>query len=184
MILNLHDDHDCTILRRFINETDGQYTVGITSGVFDLYHYMHDIYLERCARKCDYLLVGVDSDALVKQCKGDDRPIVPEHQRVALVANRKSVTAAFIMDSIDDLAKACELFGVTFIFKNDAFVGKDVAGINKQHSYPKLVIIPDIKANNSTTNLIETIITMGRKIGDKIPSDLEPTKPTKRKAQS
>lgn len=35
--------------------------VGLTSGCFDLVHFYHLHYLERCKAHCDFLIVGVDA---------------------------------------------------------------------------------------------------------------------------
>ena len=43
--------------------------LGYTSGVFDLFHQGHKIYLEKCKTLCDTLIIGVDDDSLVKQIK-------------------------------------------------------------------------------------------------------------------
>ncbi|TEE83062.1 hypothetical protein IPC1494_32785 [Pseudomonas aeruginosa] len=40
--------------------------LGYTSGVFDLFHQGHKIYLEKCKTLCDTLIIGVDDDSLVK----------------------------------------------------------------------------------------------------------------------
>ncbi|WP_080290294.1 adenylyltransferase/cytidyltransferase family protein [Pseudomonas syringae] len=48
--------------------------VGYTSGVFDLLHEGHRNYLRACKERCDFLVVGVDVDDIVKKNKGSSRP--------------------------------------------------------------------------------------------------------------
>ena len=48
--------------------------IGYTSGVFDLLHEGHRNYLRACRVKCDFLVVGVDEDAMVRKNKGINRP--------------------------------------------------------------------------------------------------------------
>ncbi|MEZ0231371.1 MAG: adenylyltransferase/cytidyltransferase family protein [Methylophilaceae bacterium] len=48
--------------------------IGYTSGVFDLLHEGHRSYLLACRGKCDFLVVGVDEDSIVRKNKGNDRP--------------------------------------------------------------------------------------------------------------
>lgn len=43
----------------FVNIQDK--VVGVTSGCFDLFHFYHLRYLERCKALCGFLIVGVDS---------------------------------------------------------------------------------------------------------------------------
>jgi D-beta-D-heptose 7-phosphate kinase/D-beta-D-heptose 1-phosphate adenosyltransferase len=48
--------------------------IGLTNGVFDLFHDGHHHYLARCKEHCDFLIVAVNSDASVKRNKGVTRP--------------------------------------------------------------------------------------------------------------
>jgi len=59
--------------------------VGYASGVFDLFHQGHLSLLIDCRSRCDFLIVGVDSDAAVKSRKGPERPHDPTRRRVKSV---------------------------------------------------------------------------------------------------
>ncbi|HEJ2970528.1 hypothetical protein FA287_11165 [Pseudomonas aeruginosa] len=59
--------------------------LGYTSGVFDLFHQGHKLYLEKCKTLCDTLIIGVDNDSLVKTNKGEDRPFETIEKRIANV---------------------------------------------------------------------------------------------------
>ena len=66
--------------------------VVFTNGVFDLLHKGHVTYLAAAARLGDVLVVGINDDASVRRLgKGEDRPIVPEADRAAVVAALRSV---------------------------------------------------------------------------------------------
>ena len=67
------------------------YKVVLTSGSFDLIHLGHVKYLERARQQGDVLAVGVDSDAKIRARKGDDRPMVPERERLELLAYQRPV---------------------------------------------------------------------------------------------
>jgi len=56
-----------------------------TYGVFDLLHPGHVVLLERSKALGDYLIVGVVSDEPVKKLKGNDRPVMPQKDRMFLV---------------------------------------------------------------------------------------------------
>jgi D-glycero-D-manno-heptose 1,7-bisphosphate phosphatase len=73
-------------------------TVGFTSGAFDLLHAGHADSLEKAKTLCDVLVVGVNSDRSVREYKGPDRPVVPEAQRLKLVAALASVDYVFLFD--------------------------------------------------------------------------------------
>ena len=58
-----------------------------TNGCFDLMHVGHTRYLQAAKELGDLLVVGVNSDVSVKTLsKSSDRPIVPESQRVEILA--------------------------------------------------------------------------------------------------
>jgi rfaE bifunctional protein nucleotidyltransferase chain/domain len=57
-----------------------------TNGAFDLFHVGHKKMLEESKSLGDVLIVGINSDASVKQLKSDSRPIIPETQRAEIVA--------------------------------------------------------------------------------------------------
>ena len=68
----------------------------VTNGCFDLLHLGHITYLETARQQGDTLLVGVNSDAAVRQLKGPDRPVNPEADRAAVLAALASVDGVCI----------------------------------------------------------------------------------------
>jgi D-beta-D-heptose 7-phosphate kinase/D-beta-D-heptose 1-phosphate adenosyltransferase len=65
--------------------------VVLTSGTFDLLHVGHSRYLEQGKILGDILVVGVDSDRKVKIRKGENRPIVPEEERLEVLCHLRHV---------------------------------------------------------------------------------------------
>ncbi|QIG63501.1 hypothetical protein DAC20_10 [Bacteroides phage DAC20] len=125
--------------------------IGLTSGCFDLLHFYHLRYLERCKALCDILIVGVDSDLLVYANK-NKYPVIPEHHRLSMIDALKCVDITFKMDSLKDLINKFSLSNK--LFKNGTSIyGEEV----KMSSNLELVIVPDIEEVNSTTNLISKI---------------------------
>ena len=57
-----------------------------TNGAFDLLHIGHTRSLEQSKSWGDVLIVGINSDASVKQYKSLERPIIPEAERAEMVA--------------------------------------------------------------------------------------------------
>jgi rfaE bifunctional protein nucleotidyltransferase chain/domain len=77
-------------------QSEGRKVV-FTNGVFDLLHRGHVTYLEAASAMGDVLVVGVNDDASVRRLgKGEDRPIVPEHDRALVVAALRSVSAVVL----------------------------------------------------------------------------------------
>jgi rfaE bifunctional protein nucleotidyltransferase chain/domain len=72
------------------------YRVVLTSGSFDLIHLGHVKYLERAKALGDVLAVGVDSDAKIQRRKGPDRPMVPERERLELLAYQRPVDLIYL----------------------------------------------------------------------------------------
>lgn len=70
--------------------------VVLTNGCFDLLHYGHLTYLQQSAALGDLLIVALNSDASVRQLKGQDRPLNPEHDRAYALASLRCVDATFI----------------------------------------------------------------------------------------
>jgi len=67
------------------------YRIVVTAGSFDILHLDHIYYLEEARSYGDILIVGVDSDEKVKKRKGPDRPIVPQDERVRMLAHLRHV---------------------------------------------------------------------------------------------
>ena len=68
----------------------------VTNGCFDLLHLGHVSYLETARNLGDALLVGVNSDAAVRQLKGPGRPVNAEGDRAAVLAALASVDGVCI----------------------------------------------------------------------------------------
>lgn len=73
------------------NLQDSGYRVVLTQGVYDLIHEGHGRYLERAKAQGDILIVGVDTDELTRRRKGDNRPVVPEAERLHMLSFLRSV---------------------------------------------------------------------------------------------
>jgi rfaE bifunctional protein nucleotidyltransferase chain/domain len=63
----------------------------VTNGCFDLLHLGHVTYLESARNQGDALLVGVNSDATVRELKGPGRPVNCEADRAAVLAALQSI---------------------------------------------------------------------------------------------
>lgn len=82
------------------------------TGVWDLFHIGHAEYIRRGKEeaakqypKAEHVIVviGVDSDALTKQRKGPERPIVPEDERVRVLGHLRSVDLITLQTESDQL---------------------------------------------------------------------------------
>jgi D-glycero-beta-D-manno-heptose 1-phosphate adenylyltransferase len=83
----------------------------LTSGSFDLIHLGHVKYLQKAKEFGGVLVVGVDSDAKIRRRKGEDRPMVPEDERLELLAHQRPVDLIYLKQDEDPrwgLIKAVE----------------------------------------------------------------------------
>jgi D-beta-D-heptose 7-phosphate kinase/D-beta-D-heptose 1-phosphate adenosyltransferase len=150
MIIDLRNESDVELARRALAGR----VIGITSGGFDMFHDLHLDYLEQCRRQCEMLVVGIDSDTLLRQNKGEGRPVITERSRARIINALRCVHVTFIMGKVEDFGLAVEQLGAQVILKNDAFKEEEVLGRDKA----KVVIIPDVVQLSSTSEIIEDIL--------------------------
>jgi len=83
---------------RMIMEVRWQREMVVTNGCFDLLHRGHIAGLEQARELGVALFVLMNSDASVRLLKGNDRPIVPETDRAAMVAALRCVDGVVLFD--------------------------------------------------------------------------------------
>jgi len=154
MIIDLLDKTSIKAASTLIKSKES--LIGITSGCFDMIHYYHLNYLEQCRMKCDYLIVGVDSDIMVKEDKGKNRPIFNQGHRLRMINSLKCVDYVFLLDNLKTLKFIMTKFikrGI--IFRNQDFLGKEDKVIGSD-TFPVL-IIPDTEELTSTSQAVSKI---------------------------
>ncbi|HEY1924310.1 MAG TPA: D-glycero-beta-D-manno-heptose 1-phosphate adenylyltransferase [Candidatus Acidoferrum sp.] len=85
---------------RFGREKRNGRAVVFTNGCFDVLHPGHVRTLERARGLGDVLIVGINSDASVRQLKGDGRPLIPQDERAEILAAFECVDAVVIFDEL------------------------------------------------------------------------------------
>lgn len=76
--------------------------IGYTAGVFDLFHIGHLNLLKKAKANCDFLIVGVNSDNLVKQYK-NKTPVIPQEERIEIIESLKYVDQVVLVTTRDKL---------------------------------------------------------------------------------
>lgn len=142
-----------------------KYSVGYTTGVYDMFHIGHLNLLKNAKALCDYLIVGVSTDELV-MCEKGHLPIIAFYERMEIVSAIKY--ADRVVEQPDkNKYKAWEKY------RFDAmFVGSDWKGTPQWEKYerelkPKgvdIVYLPHTDGISSTklASIIKDIINTDR----------------------
>jgi len=84
------------------------YRIVLTQGVYDMLHEGHARYLEQALSYGDILVVGVDSDELTRKRKGPNRPVVPQAERLQMLAHLRHVGILTLREERHGLGKLIE----------------------------------------------------------------------------
>jgi rfaE bifunctional protein nucleotidyltransferase chain/domain len=139
---------------------NGGKTVGFTSGAFDLLHAGHTDYLEKAKALCNVLVVGVNSDRSVREYKGQDRPIVPERERIKLVAAMESVDYVFLFDERRN-QKNIEALKPKYYFKAGDYRKESLTSAETAQRFGGEARLIPVTESASSTKIIEKILTSG-----------------------
>ena len=104
--------------------------IGYTTGVFDMFHVGHLNILRRAKEQCDFLIVGVSTDELVKHDK-NKTPIISFENRCAIVEAIKYVDKVVPQPDKNKMA-AWERYHF-----NKMFVGSDWKGTEAWNGFEK-----------------------------------------------
>lgn len=74
--------------------------IGYTAGVYDMFHIGHLNVIKNAKKRCDYLIVGVSTDDVVKQNK-NKMPIIPFKERFEIVKAIKYVDEVIPQERYD-----------------------------------------------------------------------------------
>ncbi|MBR2345097.1 MAG: adenylyltransferase/cytidyltransferase family protein [Lentisphaeria bacterium] len=130
----------------------------ITNGCFDLVHRGHASYLRKAAEYGDELLVLINSDASVRQLKGDSRPLVSELDRGYLLCSLKAVSKVVIFDSQRCSAELTALAPDVYVKAGDyTLESLDPSERNALVLNGTEIIFAPFVGGFSTTNIVEKI---------------------------
>ena len=73
--------------------------IGFTNGCFDLLHEGHLHLIRESKKRCDFLIIGLNSDESVKVLKGENRPIENQEQRAMNLSKLEEVDAITIFNT-------------------------------------------------------------------------------------
>lgn len=107
-----------------------RFKIGYTTGVYDMFHIGHLNIIQKAKEQCEYLIVGVTTDALCEARK-KKLPIICEADRMAIVGAIKYVDQVVPQEDMDKVS-AVKKYGADAVF-----VGSDWKGTQSWNQYEK-----------------------------------------------
>jgi D-beta-D-heptose 7-phosphate kinase/D-beta-D-heptose 1-phosphate adenosyltransferase len=128
-----------------------------TNGCFDILHVGHTRYLKEAKKLGDVLVLALNSDVSIKSIKGAKRPLIPENERVDVVASLEAVDYVTIFNELTPL-ELIEYIKPDILVKGGDWTEEQVVGRESVRKWGgKVMIVPEMKGA-STTNIVEKIL--------------------------
>ena len=131
-------------------------TVVFTNGCFDLLHRGHLHTLRQAKAAGDLLIVAINSDRSVKSIKAPQRPILPETDRLELIAALEMVDYVILFDEPDPYTLIAAIKPQVLAkggdWSSEKIIGADIV----EAAGGRVAVIPYLKGI-STTAIIERI---------------------------
>ena len=128
-----------------------------TNGCFDLLHIGHIHCLLSASNYGDILVVGINSDSSIKRIKGEERPVIPQNERVEILSALECVDYVILYEEDTPYNIISELQPDVLVKGGDydatSIVGCDI--VKKRGGEIQTV---EIKHNTSSTKIIERIL--------------------------
>ncbi|MCX8711160.1 bifunctional D-glycero-beta-D-manno-heptose-7-phosphate kinase/D-glycero-beta-D-manno-heptose 1-phosphate adenylyltransferase HldE [Gilliamella sp. B2969] len=128
----------------------------MTNGCFDILHAGHVSYLANARKLGDRLIVAVNSDASVKQLKGESRPINPLMQRMIVLGALDSVDWVVPFEEQTPQRLIANILPDVLV-KGGDYKPEDIAGGKEVIDAGGIVKVLNFEDGCSTTNIINTI---------------------------
>ncbi|MBM4045278.1 MAG: bifunctional heptose 7-phosphate kinase/heptose 1-phosphate adenyltransferase, partial [Planctomycetes bacterium] len=145
------------LLRELSERRRAGQRVAFTNGCFDLLHIGHIECIKYARRHGDLLVVGMNSDASVRQLKGPNRPILSQQERAAILAALPEVDYVVIFDELS-VAPLIKKVRPDVLVKGgdvgtDGVVGRDIV-----ESHGGKVLLAPVVEGISTTDIVARIL--------------------------
>lgn len=128
----------------------------LTSGTFDMFHIGHAQYLEKAKELGDILIVGVDSDEKVKARKGPDRPVVPENERVLILAHMRHADVITLKRTSDGSNNLIKIVSPDILVVSKSTKHKD-GEVDEKAQYCGEIVLLEPQSETSTSAKLRLI---------------------------
>jgi D-beta-D-heptose 7-phosphate kinase/D-beta-D-heptose 1-phosphate adenosyltransferase len=146
---------------RFGREKRNGRRVVFTNGCFDLLHLGHLACLEAGRLLGDVLIVGINSDASVRQLKGEGRPVISANERAEILTALECVDAVVIFEDLTPRELIARLLP-DVLFKGGDWPSDQIVGRQEVEAAGGRVELVPFLPGHSTTSLL-------RRIRDSVP---------------
>jgi len=141
---------------RFGREKRNGRRLVFTNGCFDLLHPGHIGSLELARALGDALIVGLNSDASVRQLKGEGRPVIPERERAEILSALESVDAVVIFDDLTPRELISRLLP-DILVKGGDWPGDQIVGREEVEAAAGRVVSVPVVPGYSTSAMLKKI---------------------------
>jgi rfaE bifunctional protein nucleotidyltransferase chain/domain len=128
----------------------------LTNGCFDLLHPGHVALLETARAEGDRLVVAINSDRSVRELKGKDRPLTPEHERAEALLALESVDRVVIYDEPTP-AQVIDALSPDVLVKGADWALDDIVGRETVTDRGGRVVRVPLVAGQSTSSVVDRI---------------------------
>ncbi|KAJ1350523.1 hypothetical protein KIN20_006328 [Parelaphostrongylus tenuis] len=125
-------------------------------GAFDLFHVGHLSFLEESAKLGDYLIVGILTDQVVNEYKGENYPIMSLHERVLSVLAFKPVNEVVIGAPYSITDEFIDRFNISIVCQGSRFPHHNHFGYDPYEAAKRRGIYREVDSKSDMTN--ETIV--------------------------
>jgi rfaE bifunctional protein nucleotidyltransferase chain/domain len=146
------------ITESYADMARGKRTVVFTNGCFDIIHPGHIAVLKKAKSLGDYLIVGLNSDSSVRQFK-PGRPINDQETRKKVLESIRYVDKVVIFNEPSP-AELIKRLKPDVLVKGSDYKLNQICG----RQYVKKVVRVSLKSGYSTTNIIDKILKLGKKV--------------------
>jgi len=136
-----------------ISEIGHKKVIGFTNGCFDLLHEGHLHLIREAKKRCNFLIIGLNSDKSVKILKGMKRPIENQEQRAKNLSKMEEVDAIVIFNT-ETPENIIHSLNPDILIKGSDYNKADIVGSKFVIENGGSVEVIDLLPGYSTTKII------------------------------